>query len=127
VFWLALGGVVLAWFMYLRRPDIPDAIQRRFSGLYRLLDNKYYIDWFNEHVLARGARLVGMGLWKGGDVGVIDGVLIDGSARGIGGIAQWTRRLQSGYLYWYALFMIVGVIGLMTWQLWPFLSLRFGR
>ena len=127
IVWLALAGVVSAWFLYIRRPDIPAAIHRRFSGLYRILDNKYYFDWFNENILARAARATGMGLWKGGDVAVIDGVLIDGSARGIGSLAAVTRRLQSGYLYWYALFMIVGVIGLMTWQLWPFLGNPFGR
>ncbi len=127
IFWLALAGVVVAWFFYLRRPDIPAAIQRRFSFVYRVLDNKYYFDWFNENVLARGARLFGQGLWKGGDVGLIDGILIHGSARTIGGVAALSRRLQSGYLYWYALVMIVGVIGLMTWQLWPFLGNLMGR
>jgi NADH-quinone oxidoreductase subunit L len=122
IFWLALAGVVVAWFFYLRRPDIPAAIQRRFSFLYTILDNKYYFDWFNENVLAKATRALGNGFWQGGDVGVIDGVFIDGSASAIGGIAALTRRLQSGYLYWYALVMIVGVIGLMTWQLWPFLA-----
>jgi NADH-quinone oxidoreductase subunit L len=125
VFWLALAGVVVTWFFYLRRPDIPAALQRRFAFLYRLLDNKYYFDWFNEHVLSRAARMLGTVLWKGGDVGFIDGVVIDGSASTIGGIARATRLLQSGYLYWYALVMIVGVIGLMTWQLWPFLASYF--
>jgi NADH-quinone oxidoreductase subunit L len=127
IFWLALAGVVVSWFFYLRRPDIPAALQRRFSFIYTLLDNKYYFDWFNQNVLARGARLLGNGLWKGGDVGVIDGILIDGSARTIGGFAALSRRLQSGYLYWYALVMIVGVIGLMTWQLWPFLGTMMRR
>ena len=121
IFWLALAGVVVAWFFYLRRPDIPAAIQRRFSFLYTILDNKYYFDWFNENVLAKATRALGNGLWKGGDIGVIDGIFIDGSARAIGGISALTRRLQSGYLYRYALVMIVGVIGLMTWQLWPFI------
>ena len=127
VVWLAIAGVASSWFLYMRRPDIPAAIQRRFAGIYTLLDNKYYFDWFNNNVLVRGARSLGMGLWKGGDVATIDGVLVDGSARGIGALAAVTRRLQSGYLYWYALFMIVGVIGLMTWQLWPFLGHPFGR
>ena len=127
IFWLALAGVVLAWYFYMRRPDIPEAIAKRFPFVYRLLDNKYYFDWFNEHVLARATRDLGTGLWKGGDGAVIDGVLIDGSARGIGNIALLTKRFQSGYLYWYALVMIVGVIGLMTWQLWPFLSNPFAR
>ncbi len=121
VFWLALAGVVASWYFYLRRPAIPAALKERFSGLYTVLENKYYFDWFNENVLARGTRLIGSGLWKGGDVGFIDGIVIDGSARSIGGIAAVARRLQSGYLYWYALVMIIGVIGLMTWQLWPFL------
>ncbi len=127
VFWLALAGVVVAWFFYLKRPDIPAAIQRRFSFLYEILDNKYYFDWFNEKVLSRGARILGMALWQRGDVGVIDGVFIDGGSNVVGGIARSTRALQSGYLYWYALVMIVGVIGLMTWQLWPYLGTFFGR
>jgi NADH-quinone oxidoreductase subunit L len=126
-FWLALAGVVLAYVFYMLRPDIPEALKQRFSFIYRLLDNKYYMDWINENILARAARLVGMGLWKGGDVGLIDGVVIDGSARTVGAIAGLARLLQSGYLYWYALVMIMGVIGLMTWQLWPFLGNVLGR
>ena len=121
-FWLALAGVVTAWWFYLKQPAIPAAIQSRFQWVYRLLDNKYYMDWFNEHVLAAGTRLTGRGLWKGGDVAFIDGVLIDGSARGIGSIAGVLRRVQTGHLYWYALVMILGVFGFMTWKLWPHLS-----
>jgi NADH-quinone oxidoreductase subunit L len=124
--WLALAGVVCAWLFYLRMTWVPDALQKRFSWLYRILDNKYYMDWFNEHVIARAARGLGVGLWKGGDVGLIDGAL-NGSADGVGVMAGALRRVQTGYLYWYALVMILGVVGLMTWQLWPFLSglLRF--
>jgi NADH-quinone oxidoreductase subunit L len=125
--YLALAGALVAWFLYLKRPDIPARLLTRFSLLHNVLMNKYYFDWFNENVLARAARLAGQGLWKGGDVGVIDGILIDGSARTIGSVAALSRRLQSGYLYWYALVMIVGVIGLMTWQLWPFLGSMIGR
>jgi NADH-quinone oxidoreductase subunit L len=119
VLWLAIAGVVLAWFFYLRRPDIPESIARRFSAVKNVLDHKYYMDWFNEHVLARGARGLGQGLWKGGDVGVIDGLVIDGGSRAVGRLATMSKAFQSGYLYWYALVMILGVIGLMTWQLWP--------
>jgi NADH-quinone oxidoreductase subunit L len=126
-FWLALAGVVLAYLFYMVRPEIPAAIQKRFSFIYRLLDNKYYMDWINENLLAPAARATGRGLWKGGDVALIDGAIINASARGIGGIAGMVRLLQSGYLYWYALVMIVGVVGLMTWQLWPFLSNPFGK
>ena len=122
VVWLAFGGVALAWFFYLKRPGIPAAIKQRFSGVYRVLDNKYYMDWFNEHVLARGARMAGTGLWKGGDGAIIDGLLINGSARGIGGIAGWMRTLQTGRLYQYALVMLLGIFVLLTWKLWPFFS-----
>jgi NADH-quinone oxidoreductase subunit L len=121
-FWLALAGVVTAYAFYLVNPGIPAAIARIFKPLVTILENKYYMDWINENVFAPAARGLGRGLWKGGDVGLIDGVLIDGSARTIGGIARLTRFLQTGYLYWYALVMIVGVIGLMTWQLWPYLG-----
>ncbi len=125
-FWLALGGVVTAYVFYMVKPEIPAAIKARTGFINRVLENKYYFDWFNENVLAAGARLLGMGLWKGGDGMVIDGA-INGAARGIGGIASVVRLVQSGYLYWYALVMILGVIGLMTWQLWPYLSVTLGR
>ncbi|MBX3618513.1 MAG: NADH-quinone oxidoreductase subunit L [Rhizobacter sp.] len=126
-FWLALAGVVTAYVFYMVKPEIPAAIKARTGFLNRILDNKYYFDWFNENVLAAGARLLGTGLWKGGDQGVIDGVLINGTARGVGGLASIVRLVQTGYLYWYALVMILGVIGLMTWQLWPYLSATLGR
>jgi NADH-quinone oxidoreductase subunit L len=124
--WLAVAGVATAWWFYLKQPAIPAAIKARFAGLYQLLENKYYFDWFNEHVLAAGTRLLGMGLWKGGDVGLIDGAMVNGSARVVGAIAQVTRRLQTGYLYFYALAMLLGLFGLMTWQLWPQVRRLFG-
>jgi len=118
VFWLALAGVVTSYVFYMLKPEWPAAIKARFSFVYRVLDNKYYFDWFNENVLARLARLTGTGLWKGGDEGLIDGVLINGSANAVGGVAAIGKRLQTGHLYWYALVMIIGVIGLMTWMLY---------
>jgi len=108
-FWLAAAGVALAWYFYLRRPDIPAAIAQRFAAIYRLLDNKYYLDRLNEVVFAGGARLLGRGLWKGGDMAIIDGVAVNGSARLVGWIAALIRRLQSGYIYHYAFAMLVGV------------------
>jgi NADH-quinone oxidoreductase subunit L len=122
VFWLALAGVATSWWFYLKQPAIPAMLKQRLSFLYRILDNKYYMDWFNEHVIAPAARGVGIGLWKGGDVGLIDNAVINGSARTVGNIAGIVRLVQSGYLYWYALVMILGVFVLMTWQLWPYLS-----
>ncbi len=117
-FWLALAGVVTAYVFYMLKPGIPAWIHARFGFVYRLLDNKYYMDWINEHLLAPAARGLGRGLWKGGDVALIDGVLIDGSARAVGWIAQLTRLFQTGFIYHYALVMIVGVFALMTWFVW---------
>ena len=126
-FWLALAGVVTAYVFYMLKPSIPAAIKARTGFINQVLENKYYFDAFNEKVLAAGARVIGVGLWKGGDVGLIDGAVINGSARGIGNIAGIVRTVQTGYLYWYALVMILGVIGLMTWQLWPYLGGLMGR
>jgi NADH-quinone oxidoreductase subunit L len=108
-FWLDIAGVGLAWLFYLRRPDIPAAIARRFAALYALLENKYYLDRFNEVFFAGGARAIGRGLWKGGDMAVIDGVAVNGSARLVGWIAALIRHLQTGYIYHYAFAMLVGV------------------
>lgn len=114
VLWLAIAGVVLSWFFYMKRPDIPAAIQQRFSGLYRLLDNKYYMDAFNQAVFARGARALGTGLWKGGDQSLIDGLFVNGSARVVGWFAAASRHLQSGYIYHYAFAMILGMLILLS-------------
>jgi NADH-quinone oxidoreductase subunit L len=117
-FWLALAGVALAYYMYMVNTGLPAAIQRRIQPLYTLLDNKYYMDWLNENVLARGARGLGRGLWKGGDQALIDGTLVNGSARVVGWFAGITRRLQTGFIYHYAFAMILGVFILMTWFVW---------
>ncbi|WP_353092268.1 NADH-quinone oxidoreductase subunit L, partial [Methylibium sp.] len=116
-FWLALAGVVTAYVFYMLKPGIPAAIARALSPIVRLLENKYYMDWINENLLAPAARGLGRGLWKGGDVAVIDGA-INGSARMVGWIASLTKPFQSGYIYHYALVMIVGVFALMTWFVW---------
>jgi NADH-quinone oxidoreductase subunit L len=126
-FWLAAAGVAMAWWFYLKQPSIPAALHARLGFVNRILENKYYMDWFNEHVLAAGARAIGRGLWKGGDMAVIDGALVNGSARAVGSLAGLTRLIQTGHLYWYALAMILGVVGLMTWQLWPYLGSLTGR
>ncbi|MDW3686744.1 NADH-quinone oxidoreductase subunit L [Cupriavidus sp. CV2] len=114
VLWLAIAGVVLSWFFYMKRPDIPAAIKQRFSGLYTLLDNKYYMDAINQVVFARGARLLGTGLWKGGDQGLIDGLVVNGAARVVAWFASVSRYLQSGYIYHYAFAMILGMLILLT-------------
>ena len=120
VFWLAAAGVALSYFFYMVKPEIPAAIKARFGFVYRILENKYYMDWINEHIFAPAARGLGRGLWKGGDVAVIDGVLINGSARAVGWFASVVRLIQSGYIYHYALVMIVGVLALMSWFVWQY-------
>jgi NADH-quinone oxidoreductase subunit L len=123
VFWLALAGVVLSWFFYMKRPSIPAALERRFSFLYKLLDNKYYLDWINENVIARAARGLGTGLWKGGDQAIIEGVFVNGSSRMVGKFAGVIRWVQSGYIYHYAFAMLIGIVVLMTYFVsWPMLS-----
>jgi NADH-quinone oxidoreductase subunit L len=117
-FWLALAGVASAWYMYLVNPAVPAAFARALRPLVVLLENKYFLDWFNENILARGARLLGTGLWKGGDRALIDGLVVNGSWRVVGWISSKVRHLQSGYLYHYALVMILGIFVLMTYFVW---------
>ena len=100
-------------------PALPAFFDRALAPLRVVLEHKYYIDWFNENVIAAGARLLGTGLWKGGDAGIIDGLVINGSARLVGAFAGVVRLVQTGHLYWYALVMVLGVFGFMTWRLWP--------
>jgi NADH-quinone oxidoreductase subunit L len=114
-FWLGVAGVAMAWFFYMKRPDIPAAIQKRFSVIYMILDNKYGFDTFNQWFFAGGARLLGGKFWRWGDVAAIDGVLVNGTARMVGRIASVVRHLQSGYIYHYAFAMIIGVLLLATW------------
>jgi NADH-quinone oxidoreductase subunit L len=118
--YLAIAGVLLSYVMYIVKPSLSDAAAKVFKPLITILENKYYFDWFNENVLAAGARLLGRGLWKGGDQGLIDGLAVNGSARLVGAFAGVVRLIQTGHLYWYALVMILGVFGLLTWQLLPY-------
>ncbi len=117
-FWLALAGVATAFYMYMVNPALPAAIKARVQPIYRLLENKYYLDWFNEKVLARGARMLGTGLWKGGDEYIIDGAMVNGSWKVVSIVSGVVRRAQTGYLYHYALSMILGVFVLMTYFVW---------
>jgi len=117
-FWLALAGVVLSWYMYLVNPAVPAAIKRACGPIYRLLENKYYMDWFNENVIARATRALGTGLWKGGDQGLIDGAIVNGSWKVIGRISGAVRWVQSGYIYHYAFAMLLGVFVLMSYFVW---------
>ena len=117
-FWLALAGVAASYYMYMVNPALPTAIKARVQPLYTLLENKYYLDWINENIIARGARVLGVGLWKVGDQAIIDGTLVNGSwkvVRSISGVVRWA---QTGFIFHYALVMILGVFALMTWFVW---------
>jgi len=116
--WLALAGVVCAYYMYMVNPALPAAIKRTFMPVFTLLENKYYLDWINENILARGARMLGTGLWKGGDQTIIDGLLVNGSWKVVGAVSSVVRKVQSGYLYHYAFAMILGILVLMTYFVW---------
>ena len=115
--YLAAAGVFTAWFLYVKRPDIPGMLQTRFARLHRLLDNKYYFDWFNENVISTSACNLGTRLWKRGDERIIDGWLVNGSAAFVGAAAGVVRHVQSGYLYHYAFAMIIGLSLLLAWLL----------
>ena len=117
-FWLALSGVLAAYYMYMVNPAVPAAFARTLKPIMTLLENKYYLDWFNENVLARGARGIGIGLWKGGDQGVIEGGVVNASWKLVGLISGVVRKLQSGYIYHYALVMILGIFVLVTMFVW---------
>jgi NADH-quinone oxidoreductase subunit L len=116
-FWLAAAGVATAYLFFLKNPVWADIAQQRAQGLYKLLINKYYFDWVNENVIAPLARGVGRLFWKGGDEALIDGVIVNGSARGIGVMSAVVRHIQSGYLYHYAFAMIIGLCALVAWLL----------
>jgi NADH-quinone oxidoreductase subunit L len=113
-FWLSVGGIAAAWFLYIRRPELPPVIKARFSLISTVLEKKYGFDEFNDWFFAGGARMIGRSLWKGGDVVVIDNFFVNGTARLIGWFSTLTRRLQSGYIFHYAFAMIIGVFVLMT-------------
>ncbi len=116
-FWLALAGVGTAYFLYMKRPDIPGQIKAKFEGVYRLLDNAYGFDSFNQSFFAGGSRKLGKILWQIGDVKGIDGIMVNGSVKLVGWVAGAVRQMQTGYLYHYAFAMIIGLLVLVSWVL----------
>jgi NADH-quinone oxidoreductase subunit L len=113
-FWLALGGAALAYFLYIVRPDLPAVIKAKSGVLARILENKYGFDDFNDWFFAGGARSIGTGLWTWGDKTVIDGIMVNGTAKLVGLTASIVRNIQTGYIYHYAFTMIIGVFALLT-------------
>jgi NADH-quinone oxidoreductase subunit L len=113
--YLALAGVGLAWFLYLRQPALPEQLRKRAGMLYALLVNKYFADTLAERLIPAGSRAVGQLLWRVGDVAIIDGAAVNGSARLVGWCAGVVRRVQTGYLYHYAFAMVIGLAVLVGW------------
>jgi NADH-quinone oxidoreductase subunit L len=114
-FWLTVAGIAAAWYLYILRPELPAKLRNRAGLLVTILEEKYGFDRFNDWFFAGGARKLGSGLWRFGDVAVIDGLMVNGSARLIGWFAGVVRLIQSGYIYQYAFFMIIGVSVLLTY------------
>ena len=118
VFWLAASGVIAAWFLYLKRPDIPEIIKIKLSGIYNVLDRKYYFDDLWIKGFAGGGRAIGQLLWQRGDQMIIDDTLVNGTARTVVRLAGFVRQIQTGYLYTYAFAMIIGLTALLGWLIW---------
>ncbi len=117
VFWIMSAGVFMAWAFYIKWPQVPGLVDSKLKALRVVLENKYWFDWFNENVLARGSRLLGTGFWKLGDQFLIDTVAVNGSANSVGFIAGIVRRVQSGFLYSYAFWMVIGLAVMLGWFL----------
>jgi NADH-quinone oxidoreductase subunit L len=116
-FWLALAGAVTAYIFFLWKPSLANSTARTFGWLRTILLNKYYFDWINENIIAGATRLLGRSLWRGGDAAIIDGALVNGSAATLGRLGGLVRRIQSGYLYSYAFWMIIGLAVLLGYFL----------
>jgi NADH-quinone oxidoreductase subunit L len=117
VFYLMLAGVFAAWALYIRWPHVPGIIDSKLKALRWVLERKYGFDWFNENVIAAGSRLLGRVFWKAGDQTLIDGIAVNGSAHAVGFIAGVVRRVQSGFLYSYAFWMVIGLAVMLGWFL----------
>jgi NADH-quinone oxidoreductase subunit L len=116
-FWLALAGIATAWFLYMRRRDLPKRIAMELGPLYALIERKFGFDELYAWLFAGGARNLGKGFWRAGDQTVIDGLLVNGSARVVGWFSGVVRLFQSGFVYQYAFSMLIGVVILAFWFL----------
>ena len=118
VLYLAIGGVVTAWVLYVKAPHLPAKIAAAFKPVYTLLDNKYFLDVIYFNVFAKGSRALGNFFWKVGDTAIIDNGIVNGSAKLVGAIAAQVRKLQTGFIYTYAAFMVFGVLALIVTFFW---------
>jgi NADH-quinone oxidoreductase subunit L len=117
VFYIVVLGFLSAWVLYIKRPHWPDLIDSKLKPLRVVLENKYWFDWFNENVIAAGSRLLGKIFWKGGDGAIIDTGIIGGTTGFIDWAAGVIRRVQSGFLYSYAFWMVIGLVAMLAWFL----------
>jgi len=117
--WLAIAGVASSYYCYMINPRVPAWFFAKFKAIHTLLDNKYYMDKFNQAVFAGGARVLGNGLWQVGDRTLIDGLVVNGSAKVVAWFSSLTRLAQTGYIYHYAFVMILGIVGFLVYFL-PF-------
>ncbi|HEY6124632.1 MAG TPA: hypothetical protein VIV63_08280, partial [Steroidobacteraceae bacterium] len=117
VFWIMALGVFTSWALYIWKPHLPGLIDSKLKPIRVVLENKYFFDWFNENVLAAGSRLLGKVFWKVGDQLIIDKIAVDGSAHTVGFVAGIVRRVQSGFLYAYAFWMVIGLAVMLGWFL----------
>jgi NADH-quinone oxidoreductase subunit L len=114
-FYLAIGGLFVAWFIYMKRPEWAEKIKGLFAPVYALLDKKYFFDEIYQFVFAGGSRGIGKFFWSKGDQKLIDEIIINGSANNVGRFAAMIRNIQTGYLFHYAIAMIMGLLALLTW------------
>lgn len=121
VLYLAIGGVVAAWYLYIKAPHLPAQIAAKFAPVYKLLDNKYYLDVIYFNVFAKGSRALGNFFWKVGDTAIIDNGIVNGAAKAVGCMAAQVRKAQTGFIYTYAAVMVFGVLVLVVAFFWNLL------
>ncbi|MCP4126806.1 MAG: NADH-quinone oxidoreductase subunit L [Gammaproteobacteria bacterium] len=114
-FYLAMAGLFVAWFIYMKQPSLAEKIKGLFAPIYTLLDKKYFFDEIYQAVFAGGSRGIGSFFWNKGDRKLIDEIIINGSANNVGRFAGLVRNIQTGYLFHYAFAMILGLLFLLTW------------
>jgi NADH-quinone oxidoreductase subunit L len=119
-FWLALAGIVTAWYLYIRRPDLPRRIAMELGPVYSIVERKYGFDELYSWLFAGGARNMGRGFWRGGDQTVIDGLMVNGSARVVGWFSGVVRLVQTGLLNTYAFLILFGILLGLSWMVWRY-------
>lgn len=113
-FWLAIIGIISAWYCYCKNTELPGKIASASGPIYRILDNKYSFDDFYQNVFAKGTLLLGRGLYRKADAGLIDGILVNGTANTVGMFSKVLRNIQTGFTYHYAFVMIIGLFTLIS-------------